>query len=207
VSISSGPSKAFTHISFLRLVISGEAGLLLLAWALARWLDVSPLGELGPVLPGLFWGALATLPLLLGLAWMLGSTSDSVRKLVNLVVEQIGPLLAPLSLLELGLLALMAGFCEEILFRGVIQVGLTRWMSTGWALVVTGLLFGLVHFASRAYALFAAVMGWYLGTLFLAQDSLVPPIVTHSLYDFVALIAVRQRSRALTPHDHLTAVG
>jgi membrane protease YdiL (CAAX protease family) len=206
VSTSSEPSSV-SRPSFLGLAISGEAGLLVLAWALARWLDVSPLQRLGPVLPGLLWGIVGTIPPLLGLAWLLRSTSHPIRQLVNLVVEQIGPYLAPLSLPKLGAVALMAGISEEILFRGVIQMGLAQLMYPTAALLVTGLLFGLVHFASPSYVLFAAVMGWYLGALFLVQHSLLAPIVTHCLYDFVALIAVARRARTLPIPQRLTPAG
>jgi uncharacterized protein len=194
-SISSGQSKLFRPSSFLALAVTGEAGLLLLAWALARWLEISPLNLLRPTVSSLVWGVLATVPLLLGLAWMLGSQSPSVCRLVSLVVDQLGPLLARRTLLELGLLAGVAGFSEEILFRGVIQVGLTVWLSEGWSLLGASLLFGLVHFASPAYAVMAGVMGLYLGLVFLGQGSLVAPIVAHTLYDFIALVYVARRSR------------
>jgi membrane protease YdiL (CAAX protease family) len=39
-------------------------------------------------------------------------------------------------------------------------------------------------------------MGLYLGGLFLVQGSLLAPIVTHALYDLVALLLVVQRYRA-----------
>lgn len=177
------------------LAVTGEAGLLLLAWALARWLDISPLHHFRLSVAGFAYGILATFPLLLGLAWMLGSTHSAARRLVSLVVEQMGPLLAPRTMLELGLLALVAGFSEEVLFRGVIQVGLTQRLSEGWSLLGASALFGLVHFASRTYALLAGVMGLYLGGLFLMQGNLVAPMVTHAIYDFVALVYVARRSR------------
>jgi uncharacterized protein len=207
VSISSGPSKASRNPSFLRLAVTGEAGLLLPAWALARWLDLSPFQDLEPIVPSLLWGALATLPLLLGLAWMLASTSPPIRRLVALVVEQIGPLLVPLSVLQLALLAAVAGFSEEVLFRGVIQVGLERWLPPGGALLAASFLFGLVHFASRAYAVLAAVMGLYLGILYLVQGSLLAPIVTHALYDFVALLCVSARYRSSARPAGATSAG
>ena len=64
------------------------------------------------------------------------------------------------------------------------------------ALIAAGTAFGLVHFASRAYAAVAGVMGVYLGALFLLQGSLLAPIVTHTLYDFVALLYVARRPEA-----------
>jgi membrane protease YdiL (CAAX protease family) len=119
----------------------------------------------------------------------------SIRRLVALVDEQVGPLLVPLSLFELGILALVAGFSEEILFRGVLQVGLGRWLSPAAALIATSVCFGLVHFASRTYAVVAGVMGCYLGILLLLADGLIAPIVSHGLYDFAALVLVARRAR------------
>lgn len=193
---SSAPSSIAKSASFLRSAVAGEAGLLLLAWALARWLNISPLEELRPTLGNLLWGIAAALPLLLGLIWMLTSESGPVRRLVTLVEDQVGALLAGCSMLQLGVLAVVAGACEEILFRGVIQGGMTRWLPEVWALLATSVLFGLVHFASRTYALFAGVMGLYLGGLFLVQGSLLAPIVAHSLYDFIALVYI---ARAYAP--------
>ena len=195
VSISSGPSKAAVQPPFLHLAIAGEAGLLLLAWALARWLEVTPAPYLHLDIGSVAWGFAATAPLLLVLWWMLTSRATPIRSLVDLVTEQAGPLLARCTVLELGTLAAIAGISEEVLFRGVLQPGLTAWMGQGGALVVASGIFGLVHAASRVYALFAALMGLYLGVLFLLQNSLIPPIVAHGLYDFVALGAVATRYR------------
>jgi uncharacterized protein len=195
VSISSEQSNSSAQPQFFHLAIAGEAGLLLLAWGLARWLQVSP----GPYLQidggTVIWGLLATVPLLLVLAWMLTSSLAPIRALVDLVTEQVGPLVARCSMLELGALAAIAGISEEVLFRGVLQPGFTKWMPESGALVAASLIFGLVHAASRVYALFATVMGLYLGALFLLQNSLVSPIVAHGLYDFVALGAVATRYR------------
>jgi CAAX protease family protein len=182
--------------SFSRLAFSGEAGLLLLAWALARLLHLSPLNQVRPSLPALAWGIAATLPLLVGLVWILTTRSGPARRLVTFVVNQLGPLLADCPALELALLAGMAGVSEEVLFRGVIQVGLARVLPEGLALIVASALFGLIHFATREYAALAGVMGLYLGALFLAQGSLLAPIVTHALYDFVALLYVARNYRA-----------
>jgi membrane protease YdiL (CAAX protease family) len=169
--------------------------LLLLAWGLGRWLEVSP-GEHLRLVPGsIIWGLVATVPLLLVLAWMLRSRVAAVRNLVNLVTEQVGPLIARCTVLQLGCLAAVAGISEEVLFRGVVQPGIGRWLPESGALVLTSLMFGLVHAASRLYALFAALMGLYLGSLFLLQRSLIPPILAHGLYDLVALAMVAARYR------------
>lgn len=127
---------------------------------------------------------------------MLTTGWSPIRRLVALVTEQIGPALAGCSVAELALLALAAGVSEEVLFRGVIQTGLAGVLPAWLALIAASAAFGLVHFASRAYAAVAGVMGVYLGTLFLLQGSLLAPIVTHTLYDLVALLYVARRPAA-----------
>jgi membrane protease YdiL (CAAX protease family) len=173
--------------------LSGEASLLLVAWGLSRWLQLTPFSYLSLDGASLLWGLVAALPLLVGLVWMLSSAWGPVRELVALVVERLGALLADQSVVGLAALAMVAGVSEEILFRGVIQPGLTRWMPAGTALLITSVLFGLVHFASRSYALFATIMGCYLGMLFQLTGNLFAPMVTHATYDFVALIWVSRR--------------
>jgi uncharacterized protein len=193
VSTSSEPSKPQFNDHFFRLAVSGEAGLLLLAWGLARWLNVYP--QVDRVGAGLLWGIAAAVPLGAALYWMLTTPSGPVRRLVALVEDQLGPFLARLSLLELALLAAIAGFSEEVLFRGVLLPGLARGLSPLGGLLASSALFGLVHFASRTYALLAGLMGCYLGALFLLTGNLLAPIVSHGLYDFAALAVLSRQAQ------------
>jgi uncharacterized protein len=55
-------------------------------------------------------------------------------------------------------------------------------------LVGASMVFGLLHAVTITYAVLAALVGAYLGWLALATDSLVGPIIAHSLYDFLALV-------------------
>ncbi|HEU5303337.1 MAG TPA: CPBP family intramembrane glutamic endopeptidase [Gemmatimonadales bacterium] len=173
----------------------------MLAWGLGRWLDISPLDRLQFDLEGAALGVAATGPMLLGLAWTVTTIWRPARELVALVTDQLGPLLAGCSVLQLALLAALAGVAEEILFRGVVQAGLVRVVSVPVGLVAASVLFGLAHFASRAYAALATVLGVYLGALFLLQGNLLVPIIAHALYDFVALNYLVRRHRA----SHLPA--
>jgi hypothetical protein len=118
-----------------------------------------------------------------------------LRRLVDFVVGELGPVLARRSVAELALLAGLAGLGEELLFRGLVQSGLARLLPVPLALVSASVLFGLAHFATSTYAVVAGFMGLYLGGLFLLEGSLLAPIVTHALYDFVALLLVVQRYR------------
>jgi membrane protease YdiL (CAAX protease family) len=178
-----------------------------LAWAVGRWLGLSPLEQLHPTPASLGVGVAAAVPLLLGLRWSLTTGMNSVRRLVALVVGQLGPLLAARSPLEVALLATLAGFAEEILFRGVVQVGLARVLPETGALVIASAAFGLAHFITPTYAVLAALAGLYLGGLFLVQGSLTAPIVAHALYDLVALNYVVRLYRHQTRHPSGEQVG
>jgi uncharacterized protein len=176
--------------------VAGEAGLALLAVGLGRVLGMSPLAQLQPGWRYFLWGVLATPPLLLALVWVLQRPVGRLRRLVDFVVGELGPALVGRSAAELALLAGLAGLGEELLFRGVVQAGLARLVPVPLALLSASVLFGLAHFATSTYAVVAGLMGLYLGGLFLVQGSLVAPIVTHALYDLVALLLVVQRYRA-----------
>jgi membrane protease YdiL (CAAX protease family) len=178
------------------LAVVGEAGLLVLAWALGRWLGILPGDRLYLTSAALFMGVAAAVPLLLGLRWALTTSLEPVRHVVQLVQDQLGPVLASRSSVELALLATLAGVAEEVLFRGVLQVGFSRVVSSGAALVLASAVFGLAHFLTRTYALLAGVAGLYLGALFWMQGNLLVPIVAHSLYDFFALTLLVRRYRA-----------
>lgn len=90
-------------------------------------------------------------------------------------------------------LSLCAGFAEEFLFRGVLQVKL--------GLALTSLIFGVLHALSWAYFVVATAIGFYLGGLYeWADGNLFVPAAVHALYDFVVLLLFRRRMR-LRPAD------
>jgi membrane protease YdiL (CAAX protease family) len=143
----------------------------------------------------LLWGVLATLPLLVALVWVMKRSGGPLGRLRDFVVGELGPILVRSSTAELALLAALAGVGEELLFRGVIQAGLMQLAPASVALFSASLLFGVAHFATSTYAMVAGMMGLYLGGLFLLQGSVLTPIVTHGLYDFVALLLLVQQYR------------
>ena len=103
------------------------------------------------------------------------------------------PLFAGCTWSDFAAISLIGGFGEELLFRGVVQAGLGHWLGTvpGW--VLASVLFGLVHCITPAYAVIAALVGAYLGGLWLWSGNLLAPIVTHAVYDFVALAYLTRR--------------
>jgi uncharacterized protein len=133
------------------------------------------------------YGIAATLPLLGLLRWCLRTEWGPMRRLVSLVEERLTPYLAGASAWGILLVSLMAGLGEEVLFRGVIQAGLADRLPAWLAVGIAALLFGAAHWLTTSYAVFATVIGGYLGILFLVTGNLLAPAITHALYDVVAL--------------------
>ncbi len=74
-----------------------------------------------------------------------------------------------------------------MLFRGVIQVSISDWINPISGLALASLLFGLMHPITPFYVVLAALMGAFLGWIFIATENLLPVMITHGLYDFLAL--------------------
>ena len=102
--------------------------------------------------------------------------------------EVIRPVLAPCTLLDLIGISVLAGLGEEMLFRGVLQPAFAPWLGPWGALAAASALFGLLHAVSVTYAILAALMGAYLGALWMYGGNLLAPVIVHGLYDLVALL-------------------
>jgi membrane protease YdiL (CAAX protease family) len=86
-----------------------------------------------------------------------------------------------------ALLAVTAGVCEELLYRGFGLAAL-RWAAPGIRtpslIIVTGAAFGLAHlYQGRLGVILTGVLGAYLGWIAIAVGNLVPVIVLHALLD------------------------
>lgn len=91
----------------------------------------------------------------------------------------------------LGVVAItiMAPVVEELLFRGAIQGHLLRkWKKPLWAIVVSSLIFGIVH-GNWVQAPFAFVVGLALGWIYYHTGSLLPGILMHFVNNSTAVSA------------------
>ena len=86
-----------------------------------------------------------------------------------------------------------------MLFRGLIQGALGRWLGPGPGLALASLCFVLLHPITPAYVVIASLMGAYLGGVWLASGNLLVVIVAHALYDFVALLILLRGPGASGP--------
>lgn len=153
--------------------------------AAALSVDLAPqfVGGLGAIL----WGAAASAPLLLLLRAFLHTQWRPLAKFRQSQLEFFNSIGFRITTRRAIMLAIIAGLSEELLFRGALQTYIARGHSVVYALILPNILFGALHARTPLYAIIAGFVGFYLGVCFAVADSLITPIITHSLYDFVAL--------------------
>ncbi len=82
------------------------------------------------------------------------------------------------------LLAVTAGICEEILFRGYLIWYAATWIGPWPAVLVTSVSFGLGHwYQGRSGVLKTGMVGILAGALYVATGSLLWPIILHAAVD------------------------
>ena len=122
--------------------------------------------------------AAGTAALIYGSAWVARGTRWGRR-----LREEFRQALGSLTSDEILVLALLSGFGEEILFRGVLLGRLGLWWSS--------LLFAAMHFPFRRtlwpWTLFAGVIGVVLGGVTLWAETLWPAIFAHLTINYFNL--------------------
>jgi hypothetical protein len=169
--IAGAPFHRYVDRSFLILALAG-------VWPLSRALGATSLRETGLVpaygqykklFGGLFLGfislaAVAGIVLFAGGRTLTGSVSP-------------GKILE--TILSAAVTAVVVGTLEEILFRGGVFGGLRRVFYWPLALVLSSLIYALVHFLHRAD--FTGAVAWYSGLVLL-------PRLLSGFVDFYALV-------------------
>lgn len=179
---------------FVRQAILFEGSLALVAVALGWLLPTPPWRQIHWTWMAAAWGAAASVPLLAAMLALRRVRGGPFGRLNRIVDQVVVPLFAGCSLADFALISLVAGFGEELLFRGLIQAALVNWFGVAAGVAVASLLFGLAHMITPTYALLATAIGVYFGWLSLVTDDLLAPIVAHAVYDFAALAILTRRT-------------
>jgi hypothetical protein len=175
-----------------------EAALILVAIVLGWIADINPFQPLYFSEYAFAFALVATIPLYLLFMVMDRLDVESLRDIKKLLFQTIGANLNTYHWTDLFILAMIAGFAEELLFRGLVQ----PWIEAAWGmtagLLVSNILFGLAHAVTLLYAVLAGIVGVYLGlTLdFGGERNLLVPMVIHGLYDFLAFVTLIKSYRA-----------
>ncbi len=162
-------------------------GLLLVVAVVWAWLaDISWQTALTPTLNHCMTGIAAGLLLLLVNYAVIeyGSRYNSFfRTIKDLVEEDVLPLFRNIDLMTAIVIALISGFAEELLFRGVLQNQIGLWLSS--------IVFGLAHIWKKTavlYGIYAAGIGLILGSFYKLSGSLWIPILAHMVNNFVTIL-------------------
>jgi hypothetical protein len=83
-------------------------------------------------------------------------------------------------------LGVLAGACEEILYRGPIQAALVRRLPTRAALLIGAALFAAAHMDAHGFPI-RTLLGLVLGYVVWRGKSVFPAMVLHGVYDIAQL--------------------
>lgn len=191
------PSKPITRRAFLKVATFFEGSLVIIAYLIGWLTEVDPLANLSFNSNAWLWGLAGTVPLYLFFLFSYHLPFRSLYPIKRFLIERMGPLLNTCHWRELLYLGVLAGFTEEVLFRGLLQPLLeSHW---GWAagIIVSNVFFAMAHFITPLYALLAGLTGLYLGFAldFGGERNLLTPILIHAIYDFLAFLAVARSYR------------
>jgi len=142
----------------------------------------------------ILWGLL---PLIAGYFVLLALPVAALRQIDRIVRELFWQHMGHWKLGQLALVAALAGIGEELLFRGLFQLGLSTFLPVWLAILLTSVVFGLAHAVTPTYCVLAFVISLYFGFLFVHTGNLFVPIAIHALYDLFVLLLIR-----FTPHKN-----
>ena len=190
------------NIFWVSLIVEGGLVVLALIFAWGNFYQRDqPLSQLG-LWPhwkfGLIWGTVATVPPLLYLVAFHYWKPKFFAAMREVVDEKLKPMFRSSSLIELLVISLMAGFCEEVFFRWSLQGGIASWLTAELepgaanliALIIASALFAVCHWVNKTYVIITFAIGLYLGWLMIATDNWLVPAIAHALYDFIALVYI-----------------
>lgn len=112
---------------------------------------------------------------------------ESRRIMDELIVKLAGIGSFSEALAVAGVLALTPACCEELLFRGYLQQNCSRALSPAGSVFFTGFVFAVFHL-SAANLVPLALLGWYIGYIFMKSSNLVVPFSVHLLNNLLALV-------------------
>jgi membrane protease YdiL (CAAX protease family) len=180
----------------LRTAVSLELALVIAALVLAAVGFSAPRSQL---IPATAWqwlteigiGIAAVFPMMLVMGFVDRTNGPMAHAMRRTIDELLVPLFARFSVGQMAIVSILAGIGEEMAFRWCLQGGLAEWLAWAgapWvALIIASVVFGVCHWINSAYFVMATLIGLYLGGMMYAFGSVVPSIVAHGVYDFLAL--------------------
>lgn len=189
------PGLGVVLASQLAIVLLGVAGIWLLNVSL-------PAAKIGWVLASIFGIALAVITFAIFLSVYRFGGRFAQTLLTDL--QRVWGLFAGYSWGKMIVVATLAGIGEELLFRGFAQTWLNNYMVIAWAILISSIIFAMLHYLSYAYFICAVLMSIAFGIGYYLSGSLLMVIVWHGVYDLIALAVIVKYRHFITGYisDH-----
>jgi membrane protease YdiL (CAAX protease family) len=145
---------------------------------------------------GTFDALLLSLPMFATLFLAMRSKLKPLSELREELEEKVVPIFINSNIVDLVLIALLAGVGEELFFRGWLQGALANRLGLWLGILIGSAIFGFAHYLSFTYAIYAFITGIYLGVIYHLTGNLFVVMTIHGLYDFVALVLLVRQGKA-----------
>ena len=169
------------------MAIAGTAFLGVVALGLSIILDTPLTAQFRWSISDALIGLAGAAPLTIFLFWFMRTRQSTFARFRQSQIEFFGEIGFRFTPFRIVIMAVCAGVFEELLFRGVLQTGLEKIIPVAGAIVLSNLIFGAVHWRTALYALIAGLVGAWIGLLFALTGNLLTAMVTHGVYDLIAL--------------------
>ncbi len=140
---------------------------------------------------GHLWLGLVSAIVLYGLFWIGNEVSSALFPFASKEISGIYSNRTQLPSLLIGLLLFFVmGPAEEIYWHGFIQKTLCRHYGAITGVLLTTIVYAAVHVAALNFMLLvaAAICGLFWGLLYQREQSLVPVIISHSIWDLIIFV-------------------
>lgn len=141
------------------------------------------------------YALLLSLPMFGILYFAVRTEWEPLSQLRREIEEKIVPIFANCKIIDLVVIALLAGAGEELFFRGWMQGALTNRLGVFAGILIASAIFGFAHYLSAVYAIYAGLTGLYLGVIYQVSGNLYIVMLIHAVYDFVALMYLVREGR------------
>jgi membrane protease YdiL (CAAX protease family) len=180
---------------FINTSIFLEFGLLLIAFIIGHLANFDPISHCHFTLQNISLGVGWTIPLFMICLMLYYLPVASFQRIRKFMAENLGPYINLMNPLEIFILSLIVGTCEEVLFRGAIQPGFESWLHNPWAaILLANMIFACLHPLSVIYVVLVFGAGLYLSWMLdiTGTRELSIPIVVHACYDWWVFMLIRR---------------
>jgi len=118
--------------------------------------------------------------------YKIAKKTKAFQATVKLFEEMLAPTFKKLKVIDIIILSLTSGFCEEVFFRGLLQPKI--------GILTASIAFGLLHlpgFRYWFYAFWATLSGMILGALLIITGSLWVPITAHFVNNLTGMFILK----------------